>query len=133
MSAVSGHKNIKNRLNTQWGASTPVAWPNVAFKPVTDQAWIRLTIKDGPCHRVELGAGQIHERGGGTIYVQVFVPEGKGTSPALTLADQIAAIFREWTYDNIACRTPSIRDFGSDGNGWYQVNVETPFIRDEII
>jgi hypothetical protein len=64
--------------------------------------------------------------------ISVFTLLAQGDATALALADAAAGIFRNWGGTNIRCRQPRIVNIGPDGQGWYQINVEIPFIRDEL-
>jgi hypothetical protein len=133
MSYVNEHNQIRARFNTIWDDTLPVAWPNKAFTPIIDSPWVRLTIIDNPQYQVEIGNAAKTFRNTGLIVVQVFTTLDEGDSVALGHADTIAAIFRNWCGTSVKCRAASIFNIGNDGNGWYQVNVSIPFVRDELI
>jgi hypothetical protein len=130
MSFVSQQNEIRTRFNAQIG-STPVAWPNVTYTPTIGTSWVRFQVLDGETEQVDFGASTKSFRSMGIISVQVFAPDNTGETAALTIADTVAGIFRNWCGATVRCRAASIKDIGPDGNGWYQVNVSAPFQRDE--
>lgn len=126
------HNEIRGRLKTVWGSTTPIAWPNDDFTPPNPPTnWIRLTINDGESHQLGLGALPAVTRYYGNIIVQIFTLQDKGDAPALILADSVKAVFHNWCGVAVSCRQAKIKTVGNDGNGWYQINVNIPFIRDE--
>lgn len=133
MSFADGQSQIRARLAAQWGITTPVDWPNSGFVPVIGVPWIRLKVKEGRTRQVDIGDRKKTFRTPGFIYVQVFTATNIGNGPALALGDQVAAIFRNWCGSSVKCYAASVQDIGPDEKGWYQVNVEVPFVRDELI
>ncbi len=128
---------IRSRFNTQWGSTTPIAWENVNYTPVTGTPWVRLTILPATARHAGLAVGSSatgnrRYREGGLVVVQVFTPENEGDGESATLAEAAAAVFRGVTasgirYSGPRGEAPRIRTVGEDGEGWYQRNVEVPF------
>jgi hypothetical protein len=134
MGFADEHRTIRERFNSLWEAQHPdvrITWGNVGFNPDNHTSWVRLTIQDGEARQVSMGFPKLF-RNTGVIFVQVFTPSGVGPDPALKLADDAAAIFRNFKQDGVTCRAPSIRDSRQDGR-WYQVVLQVPFYRDEMI
>lgn len=132
MSFISAHNEIRTRLNTEWANATPIAFPNVSFNPPSPPSvWIRLTVNDGESQQIDIGSKPATIRYAGVIFVQIFTVSNKGDAEALTLADNVKTIFNNWNGVNVVCRAAKIINVGNDGQGWYQVNVAIPFIRDE--
>lgn len=132
MSFQVEHNELRTRFSQQIG-TTPVAWPNVAYVPIVGTLWVRFNVVDGESTRTTIGATTNNVRSLGLVIVQIFAPLDKGNAAALAKADAVAAIFRDWCGSTVRCRTPSIKEVGPDGNGWYQVNVSVPFQRDELL
>lgn len=139
MSVATHAAAIRSRFNTEWGATTPVAWPNAAFTPPNPpNPWVRLTILPATAGQRTLApVGSRTFRAGGLIVVQVFTPENEGDGENQTLCEQVAAIFRGVTASGIRYagpngESPRIRSIGNDGAGWYQQNVEIPFSADSL-
>ena len=122
---------IEKRLDDNW-ATTPIAFENVPYDPVTGTAYVALAIVDGPAEQVSLGDGvaALH-RSVGTIEIDIYVPIDSGTNTGRTYADSIAAIFRTWsdTTSGVHCRSPNISKIGED-SGWYSFKVTVPFYMD---
>jgi hypothetical protein len=126
---------IRSRFNTEWGATTSVAWPNVAFTPTTGTPWVRLTILPADAAQTTMGTngGGVFEYTG-LVNVQVFVPENEGDGEARTLAEQVCGIFRGVTAGGITYVGPTgegpyTQTVGNDGAGWFQINVWVPYRR----
>lgn len=133
MSYQTENNELRARFNTQWGDRIPVAWPNASFTPPNPiSPWCRFSITEGESQRTTFGANTNNVRHTGIIYIQIFTPSNTGDGVALQRADEAAGIFRKWCGTNITCRDASIKVVGSTGDGWYQINVSIPFIRDEL-
>jgi hypothetical protein len=125
---------IRTRFNTVWASRIPVEYPNVVFNlPAPPSPWCRLSIQSGDTARMTIGAGTNNYRTVGLIYVCIFVPDNSGDSVAFQRADEAAAIFRDWGGATVQCRTPRVKEIGSDGSGYYQVQMIVSFKRDELI
>lgn len=137
MSFRAEEQAIWTRINTVWGTTTPIAWPNIDFDPDTDvgdsdPGFIRVTILRGPLSATQADmAENPRYRHEGTLAIQVFVPANEGSGPALSLADTLADGFRGITADGITYRAPAPDPVGVSG-AWYQVNLWIPFYRDEV-
>lgn len=126
------HKEITSRLDSAWNGVTPISFPNVNFTPPNPQdSWIALHINDGASQQISIGALPAVIRYTGVIYVQVFTVRDIGSGEALALADAVKNIFNNWCGVNVRCYAARIKTVGVDDNGWFQVNVSIPFIRDE--
>ena len=134
MGALTINNEIRTRFNTAWNDLHPVAWPNVKFTPVIGVLWCRIDINILTTHIMNIGAVKNY-RTPGIITIQIFSPKNEGDSIIMGVADVVAAIFRNWVGETIKCRESSIQVIGSDpqGDDWYQVNVVTTFVEDELI
>lgn len=125
---------IESRFASAWASTTKVRYENVEFAEPKDRtAWVSFNIITGDGRQITLGDNAVH-RLPGVIVIQVFTVKDGGTAQARTLADQAAAVFRQAEFSSgnsgrILCRTPSILSVGVR-DGWYQLNVKIPFIRD---
>lgn len=127
------HDQLRARFNSQF-SSLPIAWPNVSFTPPEPKsAWVRFNVIDGEQKQTSIGNTTNNHRNVGLVVIQIFTPDNEGDSLALTTADTIAAIFRNWCGTTVHCRASSVKVIGPDGLGWFQVNVTTPFQRDELL
>jgi hypothetical protein len=125
-------KAIEARLAAAWTV-TPIRYENAPFKETT-APYIALYVLDGEGHQVSLQAAPLR-RWVGIITIQIFVPQDTGTRVAKGYANTLGAIFDRAEFSSgasglIRSRIPSIREIGIL-NGWYQVNVDVPFIRDK--
>jgi hypothetical protein len=129
---------IESRLDTNWGSTTDIAWENVRFEATQDEYWIRPTILEGEAEQITLESTPLY-RTIGLLTIGVFAPEGEGTAQARTHADSLAAIFRGAKFSGLTFWTPTITRAGTGvtqtgaNNGWFQLNVDTPFYYDEFI
>lgn len=124
-------KAIESRLQAAWTA-TPIRFENVPFVE-TDQPYVALFILDGEGQQISAGTVALR-RWPGLIIVQVFERPDSGTQGIRTWADSLAAIFDRQQFSSgnsglIRCRIPSIVPIGIR-EGWFQLNVTVPFIRD---
>ena len=117
--------------------NVPVSWPNIEFAPAEDfdeasnEAWARVSVQGAGARQASLGAvGSRRCRSAGLVYVQVFAPIGVGANQALAVADDVATALRGVTASSVRLKAPSINPIGRD-EGYYQVNVTTPFEFDQ--
>jgi hypothetical protein len=139
MSYVNERKAIEKRLRDLHDSfQVPVQYENVAvLKQGTEtlkdynktDKFIRLTITGSGAEQLDVGGSR--DRSFGIITVQVFVKAGRGTNLARKIADEIKSIYNRKNFDGILCRTTEINDSGVNEDGWYQINVDTPFYRED--
>jgi len=133
MSYDAAAAEIRGRLKTQWGAITPIEWPNLTFAAPNPAApWMRFTIKEGDAAQLSIGADKKDRRHPGIITLQFFDGLNKGDGPLTRLADQAVDIFQNWCGATVRCLTASVKTIGNDGQGWYQINVTIPFYWDDL-
>ncbi len=140
MTALSRRAAIEAHFETNW-LTTAKAWPNIDFDvPDPPVAWVRLTISASETMQASMGTSPL-ERTSGAVTVQVFTPVNEGPIAGDTLADSVAALFRDSNKNglnlatsdgDIQFRLPHIRDVGVDGS-FYQHNVEIEFFADARI
>ncbi|MDF1685360.1 MAG: phage tail terminator-like protein [Parvibaculaceae bacterium] len=95
---------IQGRFQTQWAGATDVGYDGHDFTPPEDANSVRLTIVDGAGFNRSIGSpGSNLVRYAGSILVQIFVPGGEGAKTVRGLADDVAAIFRNATFDGVRC------------------------------
>lgn len=141
MSYAAEANAIRSRFSAEWGATTPIAWPNKKFDPLKTDAgvardpapWVRFSILPADADQTTIGAaGGRTFRHDGTVTVQVFVPDNEGDGEARTLAELAAAIFRGITVSGIRFGAPYVTAPGNDGAGWYQLTAWCPYSRDTL-
>jgi hypothetical protein len=115
---------------------TPISWPNRDFTPPPRAPWIKVNILPGASMRLTMGGITNVTRHTGILVIQLFDVVGNGDFTIRTLADDVAAIFRDVATDGgadeqIIFRSPYTTEHGVDG-GWYQMNCNIPYIRDSL-
>lgn len=123
---------IEERLSTLW-TTTPIRYQNAPFQE-TANPYVALFILDGDGEQISLGTPALR-RWAGVIMLQVFVPEDTGHAQARSYADSLGALFDRAQFSvngsgTIRCRMPSMTP-SETHEGWYQVTVAIPFIRDK--
>lgn len=133
MSFEAARKNIMAHFSSNFSgvAADKIAWDNVAFKPVTGSPWVRVSIQGNLNNFASIGGPSIKVRRLGIVFVQVFVPEGTGTLVADQLADDIADALEAKQLLTGETFQASTKTEAGANNGWYQLNVSTPFYFDE--
>jgi len=88
---------IRTYLAGHW-ASTPIAWENEAFEPPTPLApWVAVEVTGTAYAQQSIGAdSQAGNRWDetGTLFMNVFVPSGTGSSTARRHCKALADLFR---------------------------------------
>lgn len=121
---------ILSRLSGSW-STTPVAWPNKAYKPTEGTAYIEPVINRFNAFKSEIAnPAQVHHPG--LLTVNIRVPLDQGELTAIGYGDTIAGLYRNLTTDQITYRDPTVRTFGRDGS-WYLVQVDIPFTRRSVL
>jgi len=125
------HNVIMSRFDSMFLTGNPVSpaprvtAPNLDFKPTNALPWLRVSILDGDGR---LFPGHLTALSVGIIAIQIFLPHGSGTRVGDLLADHISGIFSGETFDQIMCDFTK-KTLGGIKDGWYQINVDTPFRR----
>ena len=109
----------------------PVAYDGAPNGPSVDAAitnqepWVRLTIQHGDSFTSSIGSKPCVRRPG-LIMCQVFTPDNKGSRRAHQIADSLAAHLEHWQNGHLSTLASSVQRVGPQ-DGWYQLNVSTPF------
>tara|TARA_B100000700_G_scaffold189815_1_gene209176 strand:- start:43103 stop:43501 length:399 start_codon:yes stop_codon:yes gene_type:complete len=109
----------------------PVAYDGVPNGPIVQaaidagEAWVRLTIQHGDSRTAGLGSTP-EVRRPGLIQCQVFTPDNQGSAEAYQIADSLAAQLQYYRSGALETLAASVQRVGPS-NGWYQINVSTPF------
>ena len=137
MSYEQERKTIEKRMRDNWDSFTvPVQYENVSVLKKGTQTlkdinglekFVRLTITPAGGEQIDVGGNA--DRYFGVITVQVFVKQGLGSAIVRKLVDEVYNIFNRQCFNGILCRTSTMDTIG-EVNGWYQVNVNTPFYRE---
>lgn len=126
---------IMEHIDANWREDdaliTPVAWPNQEYKPGdATTAYIEPFVNRQEAFNADLGPTKTI-RHPGLLSVNVRVLVHKGDDNALTLADQMGALFRNQNIEGLQFRAYTVRDIGAEGP-WYRVQVDCPYWRDSI-
>ena len=123
---------IRGYFNTGWGSTTPIAWPDLTFTP-PNATWVRFSMKNDDGFQASMGdPGNNRHRRIGTVFIQVFQPQGQASTDARAKADKAADIFLANTLTGVLFKNVNARDIGPDGNGFYQWNVTANFQYDRL-
>lgn len=101
---------------------------NMLFTPPSGTLWARWHILFGESKRAASGT----VRHIGLVKCSLFDLLEIGDDNILSMADDIAEMFRTLTDTGVVLRTPSVRTLGRSDK-WWQVNVTCPFFADEAI
>jgi uncharacterized protein DUF4128 len=133
MSPASASRAIEGAIATAWGATTTIAWPNVAFTPPTTGSWLKVDFL--------WGNGQVLTKDGrasivGIVQFGLFGPKDLGDGALDGLAETARAIFNQ---RRLASPNLDIM-FGSVSGpvrlfeeSWRQLVVSAPFRIEEVI
>lgn len=130
MSYAVEQKAILSHLAANW-TTTPVAYPNAAYKPVTGAAWLEARVIRQDAFNVDLVPNR-RVRHPGLVSLTLHVPANQGDGAALEMADTLAAVFRNRNVSGCLFRAPTVRPVGTDG-AWYRVQVDAPYWRDSVL
>jgi len=139
MSYDEERKLITQHFVTKWeaGSNTKIRRENDSWDAEEsvkgENSWVSITIVTGPGDQIELRENALH-RYTGSVIIQIFTKMGVGSGLSGRLADEVITIFRRETLKigNASIRflrPPTLVKVG-DAEGWFQVNVAAPFIRD---
>lgn len=138
MSAVDMRAAVGALLSSNWNEAThgPIAWPNMTFTPEPTLTFIKFSMSSAQTDQIEFGADNATVRDTGRVFVQVFVPVGKGDKRARELCDILAKLFKDnkqltTPVGRIIFRRANIKDIGASGPH-YQFNVSIPYLYDTI-
>ena len=118
---------IRAHFNTGWAGATSIAWPDVSFTPPAD-TWVRFAMKNNDSYQASIGSPSSNMfRRKGVVFIQVFQPEGIGSTDARAKADLAADIFISNGLSGFRFSKVNAKDIGADGAGYYQWNVTAEF------
>lgn len=140
MGAQTGDALLEAQMQTY--SSLPVFLENTGAAQTAQTAGgnpfvvFRIATPPEAAFELETGADARESRQPGLAIASIHMPLAAGTKSGLTHADAIAALFRRQSFSTgnlvIQCREPNIRRVGQVSGGTYQIDVEVPFVRDEL-
>jgi hypothetical protein len=120
---------IESEFATNW-PHTEVAYQNVNFNPEALDEWVRISALPASANQISMGSNP-YFRYRGLVAVQIFTKPGMGSLRSSQLADYVTAVFRSKNIGGIQFGVPAATRIGTV-NGWYQVNVNCPYYREEL-
>ena len=109
--------------------STPIAFDNVEFTPPQDGRYLSLAVIAESSEVIGLGQPPLY-RHKGSIRIRCYVPKGVGSGEVLSMADEIAILFRHRTIGGARTRAAVVSLNGS-GFDEFEATVTIPFWWDE--
>lgn len=95
---------IEGRIATEMAISPsyPVSYQNVPFTPPNNTPWLQVFIRFGDnSYATLLGPSTGFNRQTGTLVVNIFTPQGQGTSANFTIAERIKDKFDRAKFSSI--------------------------------
>jgi len=135
MTFEAQHEALRTRFNTVWGATTPIAWPNIDFKPPNRAPWVKFRILDKDANQASFGTPNNNFfRYVGVVQMIVFTPLGEGEKEALELVDLADTVYKNWSHSSGVrfLNPPRVQTVGEEADKWHQVNIIAPFSRDSL-
>jgi len=103
-------------------ASSHVTYENYTFTPPASGVWCRVTIQNADSVVACLG-DRPHTRDLGAIVIQIFDKQGTGTKNINQVADSLRDWLEYYKVTGLELLQGSKQTIGSDGNGFYQINL----------
>lgn len=133
MSLTTTITDLNAYFSSQWGATTPIAYDNVAFNADLNPEFVAFSISFGAQNQASIGAPNHNiYRQRGIVSVRIFTPLDRGAKRGMQLADQVSALFRTKNISGITFKSPSTTVVGQF-DGVFQVNVAISFYYDEFL
>lgn len=128
MGFQSSAAQVFQQFKTAW-THTPIVFENEFYDPTNVEEWIRYTDHTSSARRASLGNNALF-RYRGIVAIQTFTKPSIGKGRALELSDYVTNIFRDQKIGATQFYVPYPNVIGTR-DGWYQVNVLSPYYRDE--
>ena len=128
MSFVLEQSSIEIEFSNNW-PHTQIARDNVSFSPQGLDEWVRFSDLNADAKQASLGNNPLF-RYRGMVVIQIFTKVNSGAARALELSDYVTGIFRSKKIGDVQFQVPAVTRIGPR-DGWYQVNVDCPYYRDE--
>ena len=134
MSYETERQQITQAWKTAWaaGSNLPCQYRNIKFDPPADGGpFAVFAILRGQSTTAGMaGGGNNRYRHPGVVQIDISISEGKGSRIALTLADEVAAIFRGQNVSGIIFRAPALAEISEPEVSRARHIVSIPFHRD---
>lgn len=109
---------------------TSIDRENVHFDKSNLEEWIRIRVMPAGARQVSLGNNPLFRYRGITL-IQVYIKDGIGVGRANILADHVSDLFRNLVLGRIHFGVPEATKMGNK-DGWYGLNVDCPYYREEF-
>jgi hypothetical protein len=86
-------KAIEAFLVANWGTVYTLIYENAPDPPSRTATWVRVSIRPTDCVSADVSSGTL--RTTGSLYFQIFSPEGGSSRPNMLVADKIAGHFNQ--------------------------------------
>lgn len=132
MSFNAALQAVESHLAANW-TDTPIAYENVDFTPPTGN-WIKVMLITEKSELIGIGASRLR-RHTGRILLYCFVPVGAGAQAAMSLTDDVIAVFDDANLSGFTLRTPrAVPDEDDDDQAsHFRAMAVIPFWRDETV
>lgn len=118
---------IATKISAWTGLTTNlIAWENKAFTPPSAGVWARVTIQYAPSVIACL-ADVPQTRDIGAVVIQVFDRLNAGTANINQVSDSLRTWLQYYKVSGLELLQGSKLTVGSDGNGFYQINLRFEF------
>lgn len=114
MSSDAVRQILEERLATEWGVRTPIAWDNTDYTPEEGTPFIKCMIegttsepKTGKCQR------EFYQ-----MEIQILTPKGSGTGENMTMGDDLVAMFFGFAESTLICKKAHVERQG-DMEEWH--------------
>lgn len=114
MSQEAVRKIMEERLATEWGARTPIAWDDSDYGPVVGTPFIKPMIegttsepKTGKCQR------EFYQ-----MKIEVLTPKGSGAGANMVMGDDLVAMFYGYAESTLICKKAYVERLG-DVEEWH--------------
>lgn len=129
VSSPAPFNDIKSILDAA-GLAVPIAYPNLVFsKPNPPSPWLNVSVVSSVLGIIDMGAGAWREEG--TLYADVMVPAGSGSSAARALAKTVANLFRA-RVGPVVYLDAAISDDAKPDGIWWSISVSVDWRYDDI-
>lgn len=125
---------MQSYFKTQWNDATLVLFDDDADETPNDgSTWVRYVIRHDQGGQASIGSPSNNRfRSTGILIISVFAKKGQYAIDAREKAEDIKEIYDGLENSGIFYYNASVREIGSDGRGWFQINVVVSFRYDNF-
>jgi Bacteriophage related domain of unknown function len=129
VSPAAARAVIEQRIESQWGATTVIAWPNVPFTPPATASWLKVDFIWGQGSVMTKGAGGL-DLVTGVLQLAIFSPKDTGDGASDALAESARAMVNRFRFGSpnesvmFGAASGPVKQFEES---WRSVIVSAPF------